>query len=84
MIISPSDNAVDSGYEGSQQPIIQNLGPGNIYLGPMNDAETLYYTGLKLPVGAVYEYPATLVEGGKKVFLYADEIGTDVRIINVG
>ena len=84
MIISPEDGAVNSGFSGSQQPIIQNLGPGNIWIGPFNDAETLYYTGLYLPIGSVYEFPATLVEGGKSVFIYADTADTDVRIINVG
>jgi hypothetical protein len=84
MILNSSQGAVDTGFTGSQQPIIQNLGPGIIYIGPMNDAETLYFNGLKLVVNAVYEYPTTLVEGANKVYIYADADNTDVRIINVG
>lgn len=76
--------AVDSGFKGSQQPIIQNLGPGDIWIGPYSDAETLYYNGLLLPAGAVYEFPATLVEGATQVFITTEVTGTDVRIINVG
>ena len=31
MIIYEEDGAVDTGFTGSQQPIIQNLGPGDIH-----------------------------------------------------
>lgn len=87
MIINSTDGAVNSGFTGSKQPIIQNLGPANIYIGPYDDAETLFFSGLYLPAGAVYEFPATLVEGASVVYIYADaDTGgtSDVRIINVG
>lgn len=84
MIITTANTAVDSGFNGSQQPIIQNLGPGIVYIGPWNDATTLTNEGLKIAVNAVYEFPATLVEGANKVYLVADTNSTDVRLINVG
>lgn len=82
MIINIADGAVDSGFKGSQQPIIQNLGPGNIYIG--SDPTDLLNNGLYLPAGAVYEFPATLVDGSGKVYIYTDTDLTDVRVINVG
>jgi hypothetical protein len=84
MIINIASGAVDSGFTGSQQPIIQNLGPGTIYIGPFNSAEALIGIGLKLVPNAVYEYPTTLVEGADKVYIATDTNSTDVRIINVG
>jgi hypothetical protein len=84
MIINIADGAVDSGFNGSQQPIIQNLGPGIVYIGPWDNAEALTGLGLKLVVNAVYEYPATLVEGANKLYVTTDANSTDVRIINVG
>jgi hypothetical protein len=82
MIIATDQGAVDTGYTGTMQPIIQNLGPGVLYVG--NLPTNLTTTGLYLPAGAVYEFPATLVEGGGKVYIQADVASCDVRIINVG
>ena len=84
MIITTANTAVDSGFTGTQQPIIQNLGPGVVYIGPWDNATTLTSDGLKLTVNTVYEYPATLVEGANKIYLVADTNSTDVRMINVG
>ena len=81
MILS-ANTPVNTGYTGSQQPIIQNLGPGNIYIG--TSSANLSTTGLYLPAGAVYEFPATIVEGAGQVWIEADAGSTDVRIINVG
>ena len=77
-----ADTPTNSGYSNSQQPIIQNLGPGNLYIG--TSSENLDTEGLYLPAGAVYEFPATLVDGPGQVWLQADAPDTDVRIINVG
>lgn len=69
-------------FNSSSRPIVQNLGPGTLYLG--TSAAGLSTTGLALPMGAVYELPATLVEGAGKVCLLASGGNCDVRIINVG
>ena len=84
MIIYEEDGAVDTGFSGSQQPIIQNLGPGNIHFG--NNDTNLPTVGLFLPAGAVYEFPATLVEGSHQVYIQVcmSGVSADVRILNVG
>jgi hypothetical protein len=82
MIITTAEGAVDSGFSGTQQPIIQNLGPGTLYVGTSSD--DLANNGLYLPSGAVYEWPATILEGSGSVWLLASGGQCDVRIINVG
>jgi hypothetical protein len=69
-------------FTGTMRPIIQNLGPGNLYLSTSSTSITT--RGIKLPVNAVYELPATLVEGAGQVWLGASGDDCDVRIINVG
>ena len=69
-------------FSGSMRPVIQNLGPGDLYLSTNNTNITT--TGLKLPINAVYEIPATLNEGAAQVWLAASGGNCDVRIINVG
>ena len=64
------------------RPIVQNLGPGTLYLG--TSATDIATVGLKMPVNAVYELPAPLVEGPGKIFLRAVGDDCDVRILNVG
>lgn len=81
-MILAANVATNSGYGNSQQPIIQNLGPGNLYIG--TSSTNLASEGIYLPAGAVYEFPATLVDGPGQVWLQADADNTDVRIINVG
>ena len=84
MIIYEEDGAVNTGFSGSQQPIIQNLGPGDIHFG--NNDTDLINTGLFLPAGGVYEFPSTLLEGAGKLFIQvcSSGISADVRILNVG
>jgi hypothetical protein len=82
MIVTTAEGAVDTGFTGSTQPVIQNLGPGNLYIGTL--PTNLTTNGLYLPVGAVYEFPATLIEGGNAVFVQASGGNCDVRIMNVG
>lgn len=82
MIVTPAQGAVDSGYTGTQMPIVQNLGPGTLYVG--TSSSNLLTTGLYLPAGAVYEFPQPLVEGAGAVWLLADGGNCDVRIVNVG
>lgn len=66
----------------TSRPIVQNLGPGTLYLGTA--ATDIATKGLKLPVNAVYELADVLVEGAQQVFLRAVDDDCDVRIINVG
>jgi hypothetical protein len=84
MIINENQGAIDTGYDGSNQPIIQNLGPGDINFGSSNG--NLLTNGLLLPAGGVYEYPATLIEGANKLWIQVivGGVSADVRIINVG
>jgi hypothetical protein len=82
MIVTTAAGATDTGFSGTQQPIIQNLGPGVLYVG--TSATSLTTTGLYLPVGAVYEFPATVIEGAGSVWIQASGDECDVRIINVG
>ena len=69
-------------FKNADRPVIQNLGPGTLYLG--TGSADLTTKGLKLPINAVYELPATLMEGVGQVFLRADGGNCDVRIVNVG
>ena len=82
MNVTVAAGATQLDFSGSQQPVIQNLGPGDLYVYSLNDNITT--KGLKLPAGAVYEFPATLVEGAGTVWVQA-LVGTcDVRTFNVG
>jgi hypothetical protein len=69
-------------FNSSTRPIIQNLGPGILYVG--TSPESLATYGLKMPVNAVYEMPAILVEGPNRLCLLASGDECDVRILNVG
>jgi hypothetical protein len=85
--IDTSDEATMAAYglpqfTKSSRPIVQNLGPGNLYLG--NTTTSLETVGIKLPINAVYELPAELAEGASRVCLRAVDDDCDVRIINVG
>jgi len=82
MILTTAAGIVDSGFSGTNQPVIQNLGPGTLYVGPYST--NLSTNGLKLTVNAVYEYPKTLVEGDAKVYIQAIGDSCDVRVMNVG
>lgn len=82
MIVYLEAGAVNSGYKLDQQPIVQNLGPGDLYIG--TSSTSLTTTGLRLPVNAVYEFPNTLAEGAGQLWLQANLDDCDARIINVG
>jgi hypothetical protein len=93
-MILPENTTVDTGdvdamavhglkpFKASDRPIVQNLGPGTLYLG--TSAAGIATKGLELPTLAVYELPATLVEGAGRIYLRAVGDDCDVRIINVG
>lgn len=66
----------------SSRPIIQNLGPGTLYIGPSED--NLLSEGLQLKPNCVYEVPAPMVEGLVYLYMQADITTCDIRILNVG
>lgn len=70
-------------FARADRPIVQNLGPGTLYLSTTGtNVDTV---GLALPINAVYELPATLMEGAGRIYLRATGVGgCDVRILNVG
>lgn len=82
MIITVAQGAFNTGYTATQMPIIQNLGPGTLYLNTVST--NISTDGLQLPVGAVYEFPKVVQDGAGAVFIQAIGGDCDVRIINVG
>jgi len=81
MIVSPG-SPVNSGYAGTNAPVVQNLGPGDLYVYNTNVNVTT--EGLLLPPFAVYEFPQVVVEGPGAIWFEALGGNCDVRIMNVG
>lgn len=70
-------------FKNADRPVVQNLGPGTLYLS--TSATNITTVGIALPINAVYELPAVLLEGASRIYLHATGVGgCDVRIINVG
>jgi hypothetical protein len=82
MIITVAQGAYNTGYTATQMPIIQNLGPGILYV--YNASTNITTEGLQLPVGAVYELPQVVQLGAGAVFVQATGGNCDVRLMNVG
>lgn len=82
MKITVGTSAVSLGLDSSSTPVIQNLGPGNVYIDSTDQVTTS--TGLKLGVGDVYEFLRDLNQAGGEIFLVADAGNTDVRYVVVG
>lgn len=80
--ITVAQGAYNTGYTATQMPVIQNLGPGVLYLG--TSSASLSTTGLQLPVGAVYELPAVVQDGAGAIWIQAIGGDCDVRMLNVG
>lgn len=80
--ITVAQGAYNTGYTATQMPVIQNLGPGILYLGATSTDLTT--EGIQLPVGAVYEFPAVVQEGAGAVWIQASGGTCDVRLLNVG
>jgi hypothetical protein len=80
--ITVAQGAYNTGYTATQQPCVQNLGPGTLYLG--STSTNLLTEGIQLPVGAVYEFPAVVQEGAGAVWIQASGGTCDVRLLNVG
>lgn len=71
-------NAVAVPSKGRGRPVIQNLGPGNVYFD--SDPGVTTTTGLKIAPEAAYEFSsASALEKG--ISLIADAANTDVRVV---
>lgn len=78
VMVGLTATSVDKGGRG--RPLIQNLGPGTVYLDTDQDATVS--DGLQLSVGDVYEFPG----GGSSetvISLISTIDATDVRIIRM-
>lgn len=70
------------GFGGGDTPLIQNLGPGTVYMG--RDDTVTVGNGVRLGVGDAYEFPSDLgASGSSTVYLVSDAAGTDVRYMVV-
>jgi hypothetical protein len=80
MQVTVGTTAVKIPAPGRARPIIQNLGPGTIYLDTLKTVASS--TGLVLSVGTIYEFP---VSGGHSdIWVISDAANTDVRVVGVG
>jgi len=82
MNLTVGTTAVSLGLDSQSTPVIQNLGPGVVYMDNTEDVTTA--TGLRLAVGDTYEFFRDLNQAGGEIFLVSDTAGTDVRIMVVG
>lgn len=82
MNITVAAGATNTGFSGNQAPVIQNLGPGDLYI--YNQSTSITTEGIYLPPFAVYEFPVTVVEGPGEIFVQALNGTCDMRILNVG
>ena len=82
MIITVAQGATNTSFTATQMPVIQNLGPGILYV--YNSSTNITTDGLQLPVGAVYELPQVVQDGAGAVFVQATGGNCDVRLMNVG
>jgi hypothetical protein len=80
--ITVAQGAYNTGYTATEMPVIQNLGPGVLYIGATST--NLSTEGLQLPVGAVYEFPRIVQDGAGAVWIQAIGASCDVRMLNVG
>ena len=61
------------------RPVIQNLGPGDLYIDTEPDVTTA--SGIKIVVDGSYEFP---MDPLKTVYAVASVDATDVRVMVVG
>lgn len=80
--ITVAQGAYNTGYTATQMPVIQNLGPGILYV--YSASTNITTEGLQLPVGAVYEFPEVVQDGAGAVWIQATGGNCDVRLMNVG
>ena len=82
MIIAPANGPVKPALSRTARPIVQNLGPGTLYLN--TSSQNVVASGIKMEPMAVYEFPTSLVEGAGELWFEADGDVCDVRVLNVG
>ena len=82
MVLTTAEGTVNTGFAGTQQPLIQNLGPGTLYV---SDSDTdIISKGIVLPAGAVFELATNMIESAAQVYIRAYGDTCDVRMLNVG
>jgi hypothetical protein len=69
--------AVALPVDGQCQPWIQNLGAGIIYID--NDSGVTTGTGLKIAVGATFNFTEPIQEHGGTIYVISDTASTGVR-----
>jgi hypothetical protein len=82
MKVTVGTTAMKLPVNGSATPVLQNLGPGVLYLDNSPAVDTS--TGFQLPAGAVYEFPRDLGAGGGAIYVVASAANTDLRVLVVG
>jgi len=80
--ITVAQGAYQAPYYATHQPVIQNLGPGTLYIGAVST--NILTEGLQLLPGAVYEFPAIVQDGVGAIWVQAETATCDVRFLNVG
>lgn len=65
---------------GRARPVIQNLGPGDIYIDTDGDVDA--DSGLKLVPNAVYEFPTS--GSLSEIWVVATAENTDIRVVGMG
>ncbi len=63
------------------RPLIQNLGPGNVYVDTDGDVDAA--SGFKMVPNSVYEFP-TSGASSVGIWVVADAANTDVRVVGMG
>ncbi len=75
-----TDDAVEFEIRGAHSPIVQNLGPGVLYVG--NSPQVTAATGLQIPVGGGFEFQREFDAAEERsLWLIASQAGTDVRTL---
>ena len=82
-IVLDGVNPVQLSGVGKGRPVIQNLGPGNVYLGT-EEAEADPDAGFKLVPNAGYEFASAAGFEAGGVWITSDAAATDVRVISIG
>lgn len=82
MQLSVGTTPVQLPLRGRSRPMMQNLGPGNIYFD--NNIDVSVETGVMMAVGSVYEFPDDLQRGGGLIWFVADQDDCDLRFMSVG
>jgi hypothetical protein len=66
-------------YQSGQVVVLQNLGPGDIYVDFANTVTAA--NGFKISVNGAYEFPRTANE--QEIYVIASVADTDVRVLLV-